>query len=147
MNLRQMMDRLFENAWIRPGRFGDMGDHEATLALDVHETDDELVVMTAVPGVRPEDIDVTVQGDILRIQGEIRPRQDVKEHQVYRQERRFGRFSRELVLPVSVRSDAIRADYENGILTLHMPKAEEAKPRRIQVRSGGSSPQIEGRAA
>src|SRR5581483_2933778 len=77
MNLRQMMDRLFENAWVRPGPLATMGGMEGgTLALDVHETDNEVIVTTDIPGVRPEDLDVTIQGNVLRIQGEFKPREE-----------------------------------------------------------------------
>jgi HSP20 family protein len=130
MSLRQVMDRLFEDAWVHPGRF--MGREAAevgTLPLDVHETPDELVVTASLPGVKPEDIDLTIQGDVLRIQGEMKRREDIKEEQIHRQERQFGRFYREVMLPMSVKSDAIQAHFENGVLTLRLPKAEEAKPR------------------
>ena len=117
-----------------------------TLPLDVHETSDELVVTATLPGLKPEDIDITIQGDVLRIQGETKPEGDVKDEQFHRRERHYGRFYRELALPVSVKSDAVQARFEHGILTLHLPKTEEAKPRRIQVQ-GGTTPQLTSRAA
>ncbi len=147
MSLRQAMDSLFQDAWVRPG-FGGMiqGATTGTLPLDMYETNDELVVTATLPGLKPEELDISIQGDVLRIQGEVKRDESIKNEQFHRQEREYGRFYRELALPVSVKSDAVDARFENGILTLHLPKAEEAKPRRIQVRSG-TTPQIESRAA
>jgi HSP20 family protein len=140
-----------ENAWVVPGRFVGMeGSEGGSLPLDVHETTDELVVTSSLPGVRSEDIDVTIQGNMLRIQGETKPPEHAKDEQVHRRERRYGRFFREITLPSTVKSDSVRAEFDNGVLTLHLPKTEEAKPRRIQVQSGGGGSrqqQIEGRAA
>ena len=147
LSLRQAMDRLFEDAWVRPGGVmrGEASEGGA-LPLDIHETGDELVVTASLPGVKPEDIEVTIQGDMLRIQGETKREEEVKDDQFHRRERRFGRFYREVALPMSVKTDAVQAQFENGILKLHLPKAEEAKARRIQIQ-GATRPQIESRAA
>lgn len=147
MSLRQAMDRLFEDAWVRPwGTMRGESTGAATLPLDLHETADDLVVTASLPGVKPEDIEVDVQGDVLRIQGEMKQDQEIKEDQFHRRERRFGRFYREITLPMSVKSDAVQARFENGILTLQLPKAEEAKTRRIPIQ-GASTPRISERAA
>ncbi len=147
MSLRQAMDRLFEESWVRPwGTMRGVDTGVGTLPLDLHETADDLVVTASLPGVKPEDIDVTVQGDILRIQGKMKQDQEIKEDQYHRRERRFGRFYREIALPVSVKADAVQARLENGVLTLHLPKAEEAKARRIPIK-GPSSPLITEHAA
>ena len=146
MSLRQAMDRLFQDAWVRPGFGGTQGATTGTVPLDIYETNDELVVTATLPGLKPEEIDITIQCDVLRIQGETRHDENVKEEQFHRRERGERRFYREVALPVSVKSDAVQAQFEHGILTLHLPKSEEAKPRRIQVQ-GGSTPQLESRAA
>jgi HSP20 family protein len=149
-SLRQAMDRLFEDAFVRPNGFlaatrGEDGVNG--LAVDLYETGDDLIVTTAVPGVRPEDIDITVQGDVLTIKGETQTEHADDDRSSYHMhERRYGRFYRQVALPSTVKSDAAEAHFENGILKLRLPKAEEAKERKIQVQSGGSAPQITGQA-
>jgi len=137
MSLRHVMDRLFEDAWV-PSWGTVRGAVESgfgTLPVDIYETEDAVVVTASLPGLKPEDIDITVQGDMLRIQGEIKHDQEVKDDQFHRRERRFGHFQRELALPTSVRADGVEAQFEHGVLTLHLPKAEEAKARRIPSRA------------
>jgi HSP20 family protein len=146
-SLRQAMDRLFEDAFVRPwGNVRYSEDGVSGLAVDMYETGDDLVVTAAVPGVRPEDIDITVQGDILTIKGESQAETDENKSGYHLHERRFGRFHRQVALPTTVRSDAAEAHFENGILRLRLPKAEEAKERKIQVQSGAGTPQIEGKS-
>jgi HSP20 family protein len=139
LSLRQAMDRLFEDAWVRPAAGqGQDGSGAAALALDVYETNDDLVLTASVPGVKPEEIDITVQGDVLTIKGETKFEGGETQGAYHRQERRYGRFHRQIALPVSVRSDSATAQFENGVLTLRLPKAEEAKERRIPVQAGAS---------
>ena len=149
-SLRQAMDRLFEDAFVRPWNgAGTQADGVAGLALDMYETGDDLVVTAAVPGVRPEDIDITVQGDVLTIKGQTQSEQQNEQANYHLHERRYGRFYRQVALPHGVKSDGAEASFENGILRLRLPKAEEAKERKIQVHTNGSTPQItqEARAA
>jgi HSP20 family protein len=136
MSLRQMMDRLFEDAWVWPRRMTGDGKGSDTLPLDIYDGGDELVVTASLPGIKPEDIDITIQGESLRIQGEMKEEEDIKDEQFHRRERRTGRFYREVVLPTNIKGDEVRADFEDGILKLHRPKAEEAKSRRIRVHGG-----------
>jgi len=136
------MDRLFEDAWVRPFGMG-LGQGEAAPAVDVYETGDDVVVTAGVPGVKPEDIDISVQGNILTIKGETRMDDQVKEGSYHRRERRYGTFMRQIQLPTPVRSDQADARFENGILRLQLPKAEEAKPRRIEVKGGADAPRSE----
>jgi HSP20 family protein len=146
-SLRQAMDRLFEDAWVRPwtmrgnGGTAPDGAPVRSLSLDLYETGDSLVLSAAVPGVRPEDIEITVQGDVLTIQGETQTEQDADEEHYHVHERRYGRFYRQVALPKSVKSDAAEAHFENGVLKLTLPKAEEAKERKIAI-TAGSAPQI-----
>lgn len=143
-SLRQAMDRLFEDAWVRPWGVRRV-DGEATptssLALDLYETGDDLVVTAAVPGVRPEDIDITIQGEVLTIKGESKAQKDVDEGNYHLHERRYGRFHRQVALPTSVDADAAQAHFENGMVRLTLPKSEAAKERKIPV-TAGSAPQI-----
>lgn len=138
ISLRDAMDRLFEESFVRmrglPTLFG-----PETLALDMYETPDSVVVKTAVPGVKPEDIEITITGDILTIKGETKAEEKVEKANYIRQERRYGAFSRSLSLPSTVVADKATAEFENGILTLTLPKAEEVKPKTIKVTAKGKS--------
>lgn len=139
MSLREAMDRLFEESFVRP-RAGWLAPFGAeTLAVDMYETDNEVVVKTAVPGVKPEDIDVSITGDVLTIKGETKAEEKVEKANYIRQERRYGAFSRSLSLPSTVVADKATAEFENGILTLTLPKAEEVKPKTIKVAAKGKS--------
>ena len=135
VSLREAMDRLFEESFLRPGLLGSNDSAPALMPLDMYETDDSVVVKAAIPGVKPEDIEVTVTGDLLSIKGEFKSEtEDTDEKRNYhRQERRYGSFSRQVTLPSGVNADACEADFENGVLTLKLPKAEEAKVRKVQI--------------
>jgi HSP20 family protein len=142
-SLRQAMDRLFEDAFVRPWGATPQGEGGVSaLALDMYETGDDLVVTASVPGVRPEDIDITIQGDVLTIKGQSESEQKTDQTNYHLHERRYGRFFRQVALPHAVKSDSADASFENGILRLRLPKAEEAKERKIQVQSGSATPRI-----
>jgi HSP20 family protein len=134
MTLREAMDRLFEESFVSPRRREWLAPAEA-LALDVYETDDSLVVKTSIPGVKPEDVDINIKGNVLSISGESKEEEEVKEENYLRRERRYGSFSRTLALPEGVDADKAEADFEDGVLTLTIPKAPEAKPKTITVKS------------
>jgi len=133
MSLREAMDRLFEESVVRPraGWLAPLGAE--SLAVDMYETEDEVVVKTAVPGVKSEDIDVSITGDVLTIKGETKAEEKVEKANYVRQERRHGAFSRSLTLPSTVVADKAIAEFENGVLVLTLPKAEEVKPKTIKV--------------
>ncbi len=136
MTLREAMDRLFEESFVSPRTRLMMAAGMVTVPIDMYQTDNEVVVEAAVPGVKPEDIDISVVGDTLTIKGESKTEHKVEEQNYFCQERRFGTFTRTMTLPVPVNPDQAQAKYENGILTLHLPKAEVAKPKQIKVKSG-----------
>jgi HSP20 family protein len=137
------MDRLSDNfvirqpaVWEQPLRWN--------VALDVTEDENEFVVKASLPGINPEDIDVTFDDDRLTIKGEIKSDEE-KEGTHYRlRERRYGSFSRSISLPRGIKAEDIQASYDAGILTLHLPKIEEIKPKRIEVQTSDSSSMIEG---
>ena len=135
MSLREVMDRLFEESFVRPrvGWVAPLGAR--TLAVDVYETDDEVILKTAVPGVKSEDIGVSITGDVLTIKGETKAEEKVEKANYIRQERRYGAFSRSLTLPSTVVADKATAEFENGVLILTFPKAEEVKPKTIKVKA------------
>jgi HSP20 family protein len=132
-NLSRMMDRFFDEP------FGEMpvlwrrGDGY-TLALDVAEQEDKYIVKASVPGIKPEDVEITLTDKVLTIKGETKDEQEVKEENYHLRERRFGSFMRSLALPNSVDADKIEAVNEHGVLTLTLPKAEAVKPKRIEVK-------------
>jgi HSP20 family protein len=133
-SLRQRMDRLFGDfaprvlTW-EPAELG--------FALDVYETDDALVVRGALPGVRPEEVDISVTGDVLTIKGETKSEEETKDGNYHRRELRYGSFARSIPLPTRVNHDKAEATFENGVLTVTLPKAEEVKPKSIKIAAHG----------
>lgn len=136
MSLRNAMDRLLEDSFIRPSRlWQEHGSGELPLELDMYQTDKDIVVKTAIPGLKPEEVDISITGDVLTIKGEHKEEKEIKEENYLRKERRYGTFHRSLQMPVSVKSDKAEAVFENGMLTLILPKAEEVKPKQIKVKA------------
>ena len=132
ITLRKAMDRLFEDSFIRPSVY--LQETDGTLPLDVYQTTNEVVVKASLPGYKPEEVDISITGDILTIKGEHKEEQKVKEENYWLRERRYGTFSRSITLPLEVVSDRAEASFDNGVLTLNLPKAEEVKPKQIKVR-------------
>ena len=131
MSLRDAMDRLFDESFLRP--FGDGGVAASAPAVDVAETNDKVLVTATMPGVKPEDIKITLTGDVLQISGETKAEIERQDATYHVRERRFGSFSRSIPMPTSVVSDKVEAEFENGVLKLALPKAEEARPKAIRV--------------
>jgi HSP20 family protein len=129
------MDRLFDESLVRTrrGEIDPVGT--ARLAVDMFETDEAVVVKTAIPGVRADDIEVSVTGDTLTVRAETKQEEEVKEENYLRRERRYGSYCRSVTLPGGLESDKAEADYSDGVLTLTFPKAEEIKPKSIKVTS------------
>ena len=131
MNMQQEIDRTF-NGFM--GGLVDEGPTSKLLpAVDVVEHENEYVVQVELPGVNKEEVKITVQNDILTIRGEKHQEKESKSKNYHRVERSFGSFHRSFTLPSSVQSDKIEATYQNGILTIHLPKVAEAKPKEIEV--------------
>ncbi|HZQ36678.1 MAG TPA: Hsp20/alpha crystallin family protein [Dehalococcoidia bacterium] len=154
-SLRQAMDRLFEDAWVRPGWGFGRGQQGGTMPMpiDVIEQDDNLIVKASLPGVKPDDIHITVQGNQLTIEGESRSEHGEAQGQgqgqtqaqgqrgmVHHQEHYYGRFVRSMTLPSRVNSEKAQASFENGMLTLTLPKEEAARTRQIPVSAGKGQP-------
>jgi HSP20 family protein len=140
LNLRRTVDRLFDN--VNP-------DHEWqttqwSLALDVAENKDEFVVKASIPGINPDDLDISYSDDTLTIKGEIKSDKEYKEDQYHLHERRYGSFARSISLPTKIKGDAIEASYQNGVITLRLPKSDEVKPKRIPIKVGNGK-MIEGK--
>lgn len=133
VSLREAMDRLFEESVVRPSRL--TLARTESLAMDMYETDDALVVKAAIPGVDAEDLDITITGDTLNVRGETKVEEESEEGNYIRRELRYGAFSRSVTLPLLVVADEADAEFENGILTLTLPKAEEIKPKSIAIKT------------
>jgi HSP20 family protein len=134
VTLRSAMDRLFDDSFVSPFTLRTFNGEAAAPAMDVHETADDLVVSAALPGLKAEDVDITITGQAVTVKGEFKEDDRVERGQYLYRERRFGTFQRQLQLPVRVQSEAATATFEDGVLTLRIPKAEEVKPRQIQVK-------------
>ncbi|HLF20321.1 MAG TPA: Hsp20/alpha crystallin family protein [Bacteroidota bacterium] len=105
-----------------------------TPAVDIAELDNQFVVKVELPGINKDDVKITLESNILTIRGEKKEETDVKEENYHRVERTYGSFQRSFKLPTTVKGDNIDAMYKDGILTVTLPKAEEAKPKQIEVR-------------
>jgi HSP20 family protein len=136
VSLRDAMDRLFEESWVRPSREA-WEERQASrawrLPVDVYSTEEEIVILAAVPGLSPEDVEITIEGDTLTIKGEIPGHLDNVNYLF--QERAVGNFIRVLNLNIPVDADKSEATFNNGLLTLNIPKAEAIKPRQIKVKT------------
>jgi HSP20 family protein len=130
VTLREAMDRLFEDSFT-PARRSQAAEQVWRLPLDAYVTAEEIIVLANVPGVKPEDVEITIEGDTLTIRGE-RPA-PIENVNYAMQERTFGKFQRTLNINIPVDANRAEARYDNGLLTLVIPKAEAAKPKVIQV--------------
>ena len=131
MSLRHAMDRLFEDSFVRSR--GQTGADEMQLPVNIRTTSDSLVVEAALPGVKPDDVEISVLGDTLTISASNGSEESRDEDGYTYREIRRGSFSRQLTLPTGLKTDAATASFDNGLLTLSIPKAEEATPRRISI--------------
>ena len=130
--LQEQMSRLLDDTLFR-GRTDQSALTTWAPAVDIYETEHELVVKADLPDVDEKDLDVRVENNILTIRGERKFEKTVSEDNYLRIERSYGSFSRSFSLSNSVNTDAIKADYRNGVLTLTIPKREEAKPKQVKV--------------
>jgi HSP20 family protein len=129
------MDRLFEDAMVNPSRHWD-GQHDGYLPLDIYTTKDAILIRASVPGVKPDDVEITIEGNTVKIRGETKAQQAEEGATYMLQEQHYGSFSRTIDLGMPVQAEKAEAKFENGLLTLMIPKAEEIKPKVIQVKSG-----------
>lgn len=129
--MREMMDRVFDDLVSQQ-----YGNREAGVpAVDMYQTEDSVVVKATLPGIKPEDLQISITGDVLTIRGESKQEEEVNNATYHLHERRYGSFSRSIPLPSQVVSDKANAEFEHGVLTLTLPKAEEVKPKTITVKA------------
>jgi HSP20 family protein len=106
---------------------------EFSPVIDMYDNKDEIVVKAEIPGMKKEDVHVSITEDSISIKGEMKKEEEVKEDDYYYSERSFGSFSRTLNLPSKIKSNKVDAKFENGLLEIHMPKAEESKPKEVEI--------------
>jgi HSP20 family protein len=126
------MDRLFDDAFTRPLS---LRDGWSAPAIDMFQSDDEIVVKAALPGIKADEVQINITGEVLTLKGEVKQNQEIEEKAWHIREQRFGSFERSIALPTDVVADKAQADFENGILTITLPKAEEVKPKSITVKA------------
>jgi len=133
MAMHTELNRLFERTFspeqqgVRPAGW--------TPAVDMFEKDNAIVVHAELPGIKAEDIDISIVENNLLIKGERKLKEEIKEENYYRLEQSYGSFERAIQLPVKVNADDVSADFNNGVLEINLPKAEEVKPKQIKVRT------------
>ena len=136
MTLREAMDRLFDDAFTRPFSLSrEGGSNWSSPAIDMYQTGDEVVLKAALPGIKPDEVQINVTGDVLTIRGETKHEEEKKDKSWQIREHRWGAFERSVRLPTTVIADQAKAEFDNGILTISLPKSEEVKPKMISVRT------------
>jgi HSP20 family protein len=143
-SLQSEMNRLFNTVFDTPQANG--GLRRWVPAMDLVETKEAFVLRADLPGVSEEDVKIEVEDNLLTVSGERKSEHETRDEGFYRMERAFGTFSRSLTLPKGVNPDAVAASFDRGVLEVHIPKPEQAKPRRISINvgAGGEQKVIEG---
>jgi HSP20 family protein len=131
VTLRDKMNRLFEDA-VR-GEEKDLISSSWAPAVDIYETENELILAAEVPGVEEKDVEISVEDNTLSIRGERKFQKETKEENYHRIERSYGSFYRSFTLPSYIDQERIHAEHESGVLKVHMPKKPEVKPRKVRI--------------
>ncbi len=134
VSTQDRFNQLFNDTFARA--FGDQQEVSPRAwvpPVDIYETGDSLVLKAELPGINPDDVEIRVEDSTLYLKGERKFEKEVKEENLHRVERSYGTFTRSFALPNSIDADKVKAEYQNGILTLTMAKREEAKPRSIKI--------------
>jgi HSP20 family protein len=130
---REKMNLIFEDAFTSRGEEKDMVASTWTPSVDIHENENELVLSAEIPGIEDKDIEIKLENNNLSFQGERKIEKETKEENYHRIERSYGSFYRSFTLPRSVNQDSIKAEYDNGVLRISMPKKPELKPKKVKV--------------
>jgi HSP20 family protein len=133
VTLREKMNRLFEDAVTSRGEQKDLVASSWAPAVDIYEDETQLVLTAEVPGINEKDIEIKLEDNTLSIHGERKMEKETKEENYHRIERAYGSFFRSFTLPNYIDQDKIRAEHENGVLKITMPKREELKPRKVRI--------------
>ncbi len=133
VSLREAMDRLFEDSFIRPTTWTGLAAGQIAVPVDLWETNDAYHLRADLPGIAPDAIDINVTADTVAFSGETKASTDVASDGWLRQERRVGKFQRSFTLPVQIDPNKVQANFQHGVLELVLPKADQVKPRTIKV--------------
>ncbi len=133
VTMRERMNKLFEDLVTQKGEDKDIASSAWSPAVDIYETDSELVLTAEIPGIEEKDIEINIEDSTLTIRGERRFEKETKEENYHRIERSYGSFFRSFTLPSYVDHEKIEAEHENGILKIRMPKKAELKPRKVRI--------------
>jgi HSP20 family protein len=131
MTLREAMNQLFNDSYTRPIS---MGAGSVLPAIDLYQDDEQVVVRASLPGLKAEDVQISITADVLTLRGEFKAQNGNKEATYHIREHSYGVFERAMQLPTAVQTDKSKAEFENGILTITLPKAEAVKPRTISIK-------------
>ena len=140
VSLRDAMDRLFEESFIRPNGWNGVSTGHLAVPVDLWETKDAYQLRADVPGVTPDELEINATSDSISIAGEVKGHADVSENGWLRQERRVGKFQRAFTLPIAIDPTKVEATFDNGVLQLVLPKADNVKPRMIKVNATKATP-------
>jgi HSP20 family protein len=132
VTLREAMDQLFDDAFMRPMGQGGLGGNPA---IDMYQTKDNVIVKAGLPGLKPEDVQISITANVLSLSGEFKEESEQKEKAYHLREQRFGSFERSVALPTDVQTEKASADFENGVLTITLPKSEAVKPKTINIKA------------
>ena len=132
VSFQDVMDRLFDERFFRPMWMADR-ERQAAPALDLYTTPEAVIAKVALPGVKPEDVDVTIGDDVVTISGTFKEEKETSDAGYVHKELSQGTFSRSFTLPTAIKADAAKAEFGNGLLTLTLPKSEEVKPTHVKV--------------
>ena len=135
VSLREAMDRLFEDSFIKPSTWTGLAAGQVAVPVDLWETNDAYHMRADLPGIAPDAIDINVTADTVALMGESKTQQDVSTEGWLRQERRVGKFQRAFTLPVQIDPDKVQATFTHGVLELVLPKADQVKPRTVKITS------------
>lgn len=133
LSLREAMDRLFEESMVRRPRGLEGRQGLVAVPVDMYETEDGIVVKSDLPGLKPEDVDVSITENTLTIKGEFEAEEETERENVHLRERRYGSFQRSVVLPKGVDAEQAEAEFEDGVLRVTLPTVEEERPKQIRV--------------
>ena len=132
LDIRDEMNRIFDDFTRRPFRIG-LRESGWNPSVDIAETNEEIVVKAELPGMTKEDVNISITDNILTLKGEKKQEKEVKEENYHRIERSYGSFQRSFTLPVKIQHEKVKATFKDGVLNISIPKAEEVKPKQIEI--------------
>ena len=133
LDIRNEMNRTFDDFFGRRPSWIALRERAWSPNVDIAETDEEITVKAELPGMTKEDVNISITDNILTLKGEKKQEKEIKEENYHRVERSYGSFQRSFVLPMGIQSEKVKATFKNGVLNINIPKAEEVKPKQIEI--------------